>query len=389
MGTSVSKLICPECKHIHLGRFGQPTMSRAALSSGSGSWEILDIDVALPGPGEVQVRVHAAALCHTDWDVLNSPQSVVLGHEGAGVVSAVGSGVDSVVVGQRVVLNWAIPCGTCLSCRQGRRAICLRNSPVCGDGLAGHAHPGATTLNGKPLQRSFHLGTLSEITVVRQEALTAIPSSLPMQLAALLGCGVLTGYGSAVHAAQIRPGEAVAVIGCGGVGLNVIQGARIAGATEIVAIDTNPSRLDLARRFGATHFVLARPDSTDLKDMGHGLIDELGKLADAAFECTANPLLAAAPLALIRHGGRAIQVSGVEQTVEIDCELFEWDKTYLNPLYGQCDPDRDIPALVRLFETGELLLDELISRTWRLDQLDLAFQALVDGAGGKNVILFD
>lgn len=365
------------------------SIARAAVSTGSGSFEIVDIEVHPPGPREVQVAIRASGVCHTDWDLLQGQGPRVLGHEGAGIVVAIGEGTTRVMIGQSVALNWAIPCGRCKMCREERRNICMINSPVTGTGSRGHAHEGATTLEGEPLGRSFSLGTMSETTVVREEAVVTIPVHVPFPSAALLGCGVMTGYGSAVHAASVVPGETVAVIGCGGVGLNVIQGSRIAGASRIVAIDINPDRLTTARKFGATDTIVADAQDTDLHQVKLELESLISGDTDVAFECTANPLLVAAPLKLIRNGGRAVQVSGVEKRVEFDCELFEWDKTYVNPLYGQCDPDRDFPKMISLYQSGELMLDELVTATWQLDDLDQAFAEMLAGRGTKNVIVFE
>jgi len=362
-------------------------VTRAAVSTGRGSFELVDIEVHAPGINEVQVAIQVAGVCHTDWDMARSEARQVLGHEGAGVVTAVGPGVRRASVGDRVVLNWAIPCGNCLRCREGRRNICLETSPVTGSNSRGHAHPAATTINGKPVRRSFSLGTLSELTVVREEAVVRMPPAVSMQAAAVLGCSVMTGYGSVVNAASVRPGESAVVIGCGGVGLNVIQGCRISDANPIVAIDIDAGRLETARMFGATDLLLADAGDRDLRSASRELTDLLGAAADVAFECTANPALAAAPLTLIRNGGRAIQVSGIEQRVDFDCQLFEWDKTYINPLYGQCDPDRDFPAMFDLYESGELMLDELVTATWSLEQLESAFDELLAGRGAKNVVV--
>jgi len=365
------------------------TISRAAVATGNGAFEIVDVVVGPPGPFEVQVAIRASGVCHTDWDSLEGSARRILGHEGAGVVTAVGENTTRVAVGQSVVLNWAIPCGLCKMCRSGHRNICTVSSPVTGATNGSHAHAGATTLEGEPISRYFSLGTMSEMTVVREEAVVAIPQNVPFASAALLGCGVMTGYGSAVHAASVTQGETVAVLGCGGVGLNVIQGCRIAGASRIVAIDIAPHRLDTARTFGATDTIVAQPHDTELQQVRSELGILVGGLADVAFECTSNPALAPAPLLLIRNGGRAVQVSGVEQRVEFDCELFEWDKTYINPLYGQCDPDRDFPKMISLYESGELMLDELVSATWQLDDLDKAFAAMLAGHGSKNVVVFE
>jgi S-(hydroxymethyl)glutathione dehydrogenase/alcohol dehydrogenase len=213
---------------------------------------------------------------------------------------------------------------------------------------------------------------------------------MPFESACIMGCGVMTGYGSVVNAAKVEPGSSVVVIGCGGVGLNVIQGARIAGALTIIAIDLSETRLQMARQFGATHTLQARREDEGLKeaaDQVRGMTG--GRGADYAFEATANPALGAAPLAMVRHGGTAVQVSGIEQELTIDMNLFEWDKTYLNPLYGKCCPERDFPRLFGLYQSGRLLLDELVSKRYRLDQLGEAFEDMHAGRIAKGVIVMN
>lgn len=358
--------------------------SKAIITRGNGGFEQVILDTGDPGPHEVMVQMKAASLCHTDWDSLSWGETMVLGHEGAGVVQAIGPEVKRVNVGDPVVLNWAIPCGQCPSCSSGRRNICEQNSPVTGT-MAGHAHPGASTLNGEPIKRSFHLGTLSEYTIVREEAVVSLDEKIPFSSATLMGCGVMTGYGSVINAAKVQAGESVVIIGCGGVGLNAIQAAAIAGAGKVIAIDRSEARLEQAKPFGASHTIMA----STYEEM-RAQIEKInsGAAADIAVECTAIPELGDAPLALIRNGGRAIQASGIEQSISFDCELFEWDKTYLNPLYGQCDPDRDFPRLMSHYLSGRLKLDEQVSAKWRLDQIKEAFDALLSGRGAKNTICF-
>jgi S-(hydroxymethyl)glutathione dehydrogenase/alcohol dehydrogenase len=254
--------------------------------------------------------------------------------------------------------------------------------------MGGHAHAEANRRGGVPVYRAFGLGTMATATVVRQEAVVPAPASIPFPSAAILGCGVMTGYGSAVNAAKVRPGSTVVVLGCGGVGLNVVQGARISGATRIIAVDLSDERVATACKFGATETIVAGTDDPDLR----AVADEVrrrtdGRGADYAFECTAVPRLGAAPLAMVRHGGTAVQVSGVEQEITVDMRLFEWDKTYLNPLYGQCRPSRDFPALFALYASGQLLLDELVTRTYGIDAVADAFDDLVAGRNAKGVLV--
>jgi S-(hydroxymethyl)glutathione dehydrogenase/alcohol dehydrogenase len=314
--------------------------------------------------------------------MLGLPVPFVMGHEGAGVVGAVGDGVTGVAVGDRVVLNWAIPCGSCANCVAGIRHLCLNGSPIAG-GMKGHADFTRTTRNGAGVYRAFNLGTMSTKTVVRAPAVTKLHTDVSFAAAAIVGCGVMTGWGSAVNAAKVAPGSSVVVLGSGGVGLNVIQGARVAGATTIVAVDPNETRRAMALEFGAT-------DATEPTDDGVLLAKSPNGLGfDYAFECTAVPELAVAPLKYIRHGGLAVAVSGVEQEITVDMRLFEFDKTYINPLYGQCNPERDFDRVFALHQAGQLKLDELVTRTYAIEQVGDAFDDLLAGRNAKGVLVFE
>jgi S-(hydroxymethyl)glutathione dehydrogenase/alcohol dehydrogenase len=365
--------------------------ARAAIADGNGGFFFDTINVGEPNKGEVKVNIKASGICHTDWDSITTwQQKFVIGHEGAGVVAAVGEGVDNVAVGDKVMLNWAIPCGECFQCQEGNLHICEVNSPVTGNGLCGHASEDKCQHNGTNLSRSFHLGTMSEYTVVKSSAVIKIDNDIPFPSASIVGCGVMTGYGSAVNAAKVQAGSSVAVLGCGGVGLNVIQGARISGASVIIAIDLSEDRLEQAKEFGATHTVKAKTHDPDLVDMiAQVKANNKGRKTDYAFECTAVPALGSAPLALVRSAGVAVQVSGIEQKIEFDCELFEWDKIYINPLYGQCNPKRDFPRMMQLYDSGRLKLDELVTKTYRLENLQDGFDDMLAGRIAKGVIVFD
>ncbi|GAB3480397.1 Zn-dependent alcohol dehydrogenase [Marinomonas epiphytica] len=364
---------------------------KAVISNGRGEFKHTHIQVGAPAAGEVQVQIKASGLCHTDWDAIqNWNKNFIVGHEGAGVVTAVGENVSTVEVGDHVVLNWAIPCGQCFQCREGNLHLCSNNSPVCGCGLSGHAHGAASTHLHEPIERSFHLGTLSELTVVKEAAVVKISKDIPFASAAIVGCGVMTGWGSVVNAARVTPGSSVCVIGCGGVGLNAIQGAKLSGAAKVIAIDINQARLDQAKLYGATHGIIAHPNDKDFKQVAHdvkALTQGIG--ADFAFECTAIPALGSAPLALVRNAGTAVQVSGIEQRIDFDCELFEWDKKYINPLYGMCNPERDFQRIFSLYQKGDMMLDELVTKTYRLDELSQGFDDMLNGRIAKGVVLFD
>ena len=365
----------------------------AAIAKGDGTFCIDTIRVNEPKPDEVLVKIMAAGLCHTDYDSLTWGKPIVMGHEGAGIVEEVGSKVRDLTRGDAVILNWATPCMKCFQCVRGHQNICENNSPVITEGgphNSGHAHVNGTLWKNEPIERSFNIGTLSEYSLVKASAIVKMNSDkLSFSSASIISCGVMTGYGSVVNVAKVKKGESTVILGTGGVGLNVIQGARISGASKIIAIDINTNRLKLAKQFGATHTILA-----DESDKGLLLASEKVKEltsargADHAFECTAIPSLGAAPLAMIRNGGTAVQVSGIEEKISFDMNLFEWDKIYINPLYGKCKPQEDFPKLVELYDSGSLLLDEMISKTYSLINLQEAFDDMLSGKNAKGVVVF-
>lgn len=364
---------------------------KAAIADGQGHFSIEEISIADPQGDEVLVEIKAAGICHTDWDSQSWGKTLIMGHEGAGIVRKVGSRVQSLREGDPVMLNWAIPCYECFQCQEGNQHICERNSAVtAGNKVSGgHATLSSTTLKGQPLERAFSLGTMAEYALVREAACVKIQVEMPFPSAAIVGCGVMTGYGSVVNAAKVKPGTSVVVLGTGGVGLNVIQGARIAGAGQIIAIDVNPLRLEMSLEYGATHTLLADKNDQGLIEAAKvvkSMTNDRG--ADYAFECTAIPELGAAPLAMVRNAGMAVQVSGIEQEISIDMNLFEWDKIYINPLYGKTRPQIDFPILQYLYAKGDLLLDQMVTRTYTLSELAQAFADMHAGKNAKGVIVF-
>ncbi|HTE00833.1 MAG TPA: Zn-dependent alcohol dehydrogenase [Mucilaginibacter sp.] len=369
-------------------------LCKAAITNGNGHFKIEEIEVNDPRDDEVLVKIKAAGLCHTDYDSLSWGKQLIIGHEGAGVVVKTGKAVKSVAPGDKVILSWAMHCGYCFQCLEGNQHLCEVASPVAAGGngyTPGHADPSGTTLNGQPVIRSFNIGTMAEYTLVKESAVVKNHSDkMSFPAASIISCGVMTGYGSVVNAAKVKPGSSVVILGTGGVGLNVIQGAKVAKAGKIIAIDVNPTRLEMAKEFGATHTLLA--DKADIGLLKAALqVKELtdGRGADYAFECTAIPELGAAPLAMVRNAGTAVQVSGIEQTITIDMNLFEWDKTYINPLYGKCRPQIDFPDIIELYQDGQIRLEEMITRTYPLNELNKAFDDLLAGRNAKGVIIFD
>lgn len=371
-----------------------PLTCKAAITVGKGNFIIDTITVNDPKPDEVLVKMKAAGICHTDYDSLTWDKNLVIGHEGSGVVVKTGNNVTDIKPGDNVILNWATPCGYCFQCLEGNQHICENNSPVAAgdDGFnPGQAERGGTLWNGEAIERSFNLGTLSEYTLVKSSAIVKNHApKMSFEAASIISCGVMTGYGSVVNAAKVKAGTSVVVLGTGGVGLNVIQAAMISGAAKIIAVDINPQRLEMAKRFGATHTIIAEKADKGLLQAAEkvkGLTN--GRGADYAFECTAIPELGAAPLAMVRNAGTAVQVSGIEQEITIDMNLFEWDKIYINPLYGKCRPQIDFPNIVELYQKGSLLLEEMVTKTYPIEELQNAFNDMLQGKNAKGVIVFE
>ena len=371
-----------------------PIQSKSAVATGDGSFVIDMVTLAEPLADEVVVKLKAAGLCHTDYDSLSWGKPIVMGHEGAGIIEKVGSAIRHLKKGDQVILNWATPCMKCFQCQEGNQHICENNSPVVAGSnghTPGHAHLESTQWKGKSIERSFNIGTLSEYALVKESAVVKVKDkALNFSAASIISCGVMTGYGSVVNSAKLKAGSTVAILGCGGVGLNVINACEISGAGRIIAIDINPKKLELATQFGATDVILADKADKGLTQAAEKVKTMLdGRGADYAFECTAVPALGAAPLAMIRNAGTAVQVSGIEEEITIDMRLFEWDKTYINPLYGKCRPQIDFPKLMQLYKKGSLKLDEMITSTYSLENLQQAFDDMLSGKNAKGVIVFE
>jgi len=364
--------------------------ARAAIADGVGHFTIETVEVGEPLHDEVLVELKASGICHTDHASLNWKRPLVMGHEGAGVVRAIGPAVRRVKPGGRVVLNWAVPCGSCFQCQRGNAVLCERSKPAhVMEPSAAHAHPRGTLWRGMPVDRSFNIGTLSTLTLVREAAVEVLPEGVPFKSACIVGCGVMTGFGSAVNVAKVAPGSAVAVLGCGGVVLNIIQGARLNRADKIIAIDLRTSGLEKAKQFGATDLVQFDPEDKEFEQVAaevRALTN--GRGADYAFEATAVPALAFGPLRLVRDGGMALQVSVINDPVSVPMPWFMWNKTYVTPLYGGCVPSRDFPVIFEHYRRGNLKLDELVTRTYQLEELPEAMDDMLAGRNAKGVVVF-
>jgi S-(hydroxymethyl)glutathione dehydrogenase / alcohol dehydrogenase len=311
-----------------------------------------------------------------------------MGHEGAGIICAVGKGVTRFAPGDRVMLNWAIACGHCAMCDHDLPALCAIEAQRHGAHPKARTPPAAAIEAGNPIGRMFDLGTMAEVMLVDEAAVTPIGCDIDFALAAIIGCAVMTGAGSVWNIAQVQPGESIAVLGCGSVGINIIQAAQLSGASNIIAIDRNEDALARARQFGATHCLNANGDMDAIAKIVRQIT---GCGADHAFESTGILDLAFAPLELIRMGGTAIQVSGFNgaaSLTEVKLPPFLWNKKYVAALYGGCIPDRDFPRLFALHREGRFELAAQITQTWRFDQAIEALAA-AGAQGGKHVILFE
>jgi NDMA-dependent alcohol dehydrogenase len=350
-----------------------------------------DIEVESPHAGEIKVRMSASGVCHSDLSMQNGTMMaatpIVLGHEGAGVVEEVGEGVTSVKPGDHVVISWVPQCGDCFFCNRDQGYLCENaNAALASGGLL----DGTTrmTSQGSPLFQMAASGTFSEVTIIPAIGAVKVPDDLDMRIAALIGCGVLTGTGAALNTANIRKGDVVAVVGCGGVGLNVIQGARIAGAGEIIAVDMNETKLQMAKEFGATATVNA--SQTDAVSQVMEMTGQRG--ADVAFEVIGLQQTIDQTITMVRRGGQAILVGVPKMDAMVSVPAFFGvvlaEKTIKGCWYGSSNVQKDVPKLIELYKSGELKLDELISRTISIEDVNEAFEAMKTGEVARSVIQY-
>ncbi len=355
-------------------------------------WSVEEIDLDPPKAGEVLVKLVASGLCHSDEHLVTgdipAPMPVIGGHEGAGVVEEVGPGVDWLVPGDHVIFGFIPACGRCPSCASGHENLCdlgmylLEGKQISDHTSRHHAHD--TDLGLMCL-----LGTFAERSVVNEASCIKVEPDVPLGVACLLGCGVVTGWGSAVYAADVTPGEDVAVVGVGGIGINAIQGAKLAGAHRIFAIDPLPFKREKAMEFGATHTAssleeaLAQIGEVTLGRMANKVIMTMG-LGDG------NAIAAA--LAITAKRGRVVVTnihSAAETQVAMSAfELTLLEKQVVGSLFGSANPRVDIPRLLGLYADGQLKLDELVTRTYRLDEVNHGYEDMREGRNLRGVINF-
>lgn len=360
-------------------------MTWAAVLRATGTpLDVTRIELAPTGRDQVRVRLRATGVCHSDLSIcrggLRHPLPAVPGHEGAGVVVEVGSNVTSVAPGDHVTLNWTPSCRACFFCAKGEPWLCER---AAADSLAA---PYATS-DGEALAPVLGSGAFAEETLVLERAVVKIPPDVPFEIAAIVGCAVTTGFGAAVNTAKVRPGDTVAVIGCGGVGLSIVQGARWAGAETVVAVDLNDEKRALAKDVGATH-------TLDGDDDVEAAVRELtaGRGVDHAFEAIGRSATIRTAYRITRRGGSTVVVGAGRHDDKVEfsaLELFFQARSIVGCVYGSADVARDFPRILGLYASGELDLDRLITTRIPLDDVNAALDAMEAGEGARSVVVFD
>jgi S-(hydroxymethyl)glutathione dehydrogenase/alcohol dehydrogenase len=357
---------------------------RAAVLRNTGDTDLEvrdDIELRPVGTGDVKVRITHSGVCHSDLSAMNGtipqPPPAVLGHEGAGVVEEVGAGVTGVQPGDHVIIAWSPPCGKCKYCVDFKQPqLCFNVMAVMG----GQFRQGDDVIGAMA-----GAGTFAEYTLVPEAAVVKIDNDIPLEVAALVGCGVMTGAGAAINTAKVTPGSSVIVYGAGGVGISAIQGARICGAAEILAVDMNPQKLEEAKAFGATH--ACTPDEVDQMKVtitgGDGF--------DYALECIGKPVTMRAAYDQTRRGGTTVivGVGRMDEVVSLSAfELFFNEKHLVGSYYGGTDVRADFHKLLRLYRSGKLDLDRMITRRIKIDEINDAMRAMERGEVVRQVIEF-
>jgi alcohol dehydrogenase (nicotinoprotein) len=355
-------------------------------------FEIVELDLDEPKAGEVLIRFTAAGLCHSDEHLRHGdivPRfPIVGGHEGAGVIEAVGPGVTRLQPGDHVICSFLPVCGHCRWCSTGHSNLCDQGATI----LDGCLPDGTYRFHsdGQDLGGMCMLGTFSERSVISENSAIKVDPDLPLEKVVLIGCGVPTGWGSSVHAAATEPGDTIAIYGIGGIGINSVQGAALAGARNVVAIDPLPNKREAAEQLGATH-------SCETAEEAHDLIQQLtnGVGADKAIITVGvvDSAVVSNAVGTIRKGGTVV-ITGLADPTKTNIELNSamltlFEKTVKGSLFGSGDPFHDIPKMVELYQAGDLKLDELITKTYTLDQVNEGYQDLVEGRNIRGVIVYD
>lgn len=366
------------------------TSKAVVYREGRDSVDVEEIRVEGPRRGEVTIEVAACGVCHSDYSATDGtipiPPPVVLGHEAAGVVVEVGEGVSDLEVGDHVVSLFVSMCGRCRYCVTGRPSLCDQAS----DAIA--TLPDGTVrtrdADGEPLHVFSGCGVMAEYATLHVDNVLGIDPEVPLDRAALIGCGVLTGVGAVTRSAGVEPGSSVVVFGVGGVGLNAVQAAALSGATTIVAVDTASEKLERARRFGATDVV----DATEEENVVKAVRARTDGGADFGFECVGRGEVVSQTYGSVRKGGTAVVVGVAppdDHTSIRTATLTFGEKTLTGSYFGSCRPRDDVPRILSLYGAGRLELDELITRTYSIEEAPQAFDDLVEGRNARGVIVFD
>lgn len=351
---------------------------------------IEELDLASPKEKEVLVKYEAAGLCHTDLSVINGtwnmpPLPCVPGHEGAGIIQEVGPGVTRVKPGDAVLLMWVPICGQCYYCLRDQPYLCAEKDKTrSGTMLDGTYRLQKGALN---IHSMLGVGCFSEYNVVSERSVLLIDPAIPLDIAAVTGCSVITGVGAVIHTAKVKPGSTVAVMGTGGVGLNVIQGAVMANATKILAIDIKDNKLELAGQFGATHLINAAKDDPLEKVME--LTAGIG--ADYAFEVIGSPETILTAYKLVRRGGNTVIVGLADVEAKLSLPIYEiplMEKNILGCNYGSGDSRLDLITLLDLYKGGRIRLEQLITRRYGLEEINQGFKDLAAGKNIRGMIIY-
>lgn len=360
---------------------------KAVVVRETGKFSVEELSIDPPKAGEIKVQMKATGVCHTDVSFVNGslplPMPSVLGHEGSGVVVEIGEGVTRFEVGDHVVLSFIPACGECRDCHSHRPHLC-NTGGAHGKMLDGTArvHSGEEDINVMQF-----LGCMAEYAVIPQASAVKIDKDIPLDKAALVGCAVMTGVGAVINNAKVAPGESVVVFGCGGIGLSIVQGARLSGAGQIIAVDIADNKLEMAKHFGATHTINASEVEPVMA------IHELTQGgADFAFEAAGVPKLMEQANDSIRRGGTAVivGVGPLTETVSFNAMLLSVAaKTLKGCIYGDGNPPVDFPRLLNLYKTGQLNLDDMISQRYSIDDAPQAFDDMKNNANVRGVIVYD
>lgn len=348
-----------------------------------------ELDLAPPGPGEVLVRLRASGVCHSDWNAVDgtseNPCPCVLGHEGAGVVEAVGDGVTRVAVGDHVALSWAPSCGECGECRRDLPQLCSTVWPAMGTGGLMDGTP-RLSRDGAPVFHYSFLSTFAEATVVPERSCVPIDRDVPFDVAALVGCAVTTGVGAVWRTAGVRPGDRVAVFGCGGVGISALMAAVAAGAEPVVAVDAAPGKLDVARSFGASESVLWQGDA---ESTAEAVREATAGGVDYAIEATGRPEAMEAAFLSTRNRGAAVLI-GIPRADAVlslpATTIPRMERRVLGSIYGSSKPERDFPHTLGLYRAGRLPLDRLVTHRLPLEQAGRGFELMQSGEALRVVL---